>query len=222
MNIYSKCFPGDVVLKEIFRKGSDSLKPMQALTGLEEALLVQLAEVNPVGLWTQLISQADARGQGLLAKIFYYHVAADAPLWREFDEGCRVVHLIRRNLFESYLSAEVARHTGEWQAFVGKSGERRVEPFVINAAEAEQFIRTRRSQVLRTRTFFAGKSDYSELFYEDIAADSRLCAAAVGQIWGLDFSQLDVQADLRKQKVEDNARLVLNYAEVAALDCAAI
>lgn len=222
LNIYSKCFPGDVVLKEIFRKGSDSLKPMQALTGLDEAALVRLAETDPVGLWTRLLAQAGAGGQGLIAKIFYYHAAPDAPLWREFDEGCRVVHLIRRNLFESYLSAEVARRTGEWQAFVGMSGERRVEPFAIDAAEADRFIQTRRAHVLRTRDFFVGKSDYAELFYEDIATESRLCAQAIGRIWGQDFSGLDVEADLRKQKVEDNTRLVLNYAEVAALDRAAL
>lgn len=218
LNIYSRCFPDDVILKEIFRKGSDSLKIMQEQLGLDEAALVALAETNPSDLWSRLIAHTSARGHGIIAKIFYYHDPINSPLWRKFKKECRVVHLIRRNMFEAYLSREVARRTGEWQALVNKPQGRKIEPFVIDAAEAEHFIETRRAQVLCTRGFFSRNTNYTEVFYEDIAASPQLCAATIGRIWDRDVSVLDVDTDLRKQKTEDTASLVLNYPEIASLD----
>jgi hypothetical protein len=210
-------FPKDTVLKEIFRSGSDSLSQLSPLLGRSNPEIIELAKENPLALWREITDRAERQGKATLAKIFYYHTPADSPLMKHFHENCNVIHLIRRNLFDCYVSGALARMTGQWQGFEGDATTRPPEPFTIDRADLEKFLRQRTKEIELTRAYFAGKSQYYEVFYEDIASGAYDCAKAIGKIFDAK-ADTNISVRQRKQKALPNSKLIANYDDVSDLD----
>jgi hypothetical protein len=216
MSVYKKCFPDDIVVKEIFRKGGDSLAVLEELLDLPGEQILSLQETDPLALWRQIKAQAARQQVGAMAKIFYYHQPSDHPLWAHFRDQDRIVHLIRRNAFDVFVSYRMAQETGRWLDF-GKSDKPPVNRIRLDVQELEAFLDQQRTHLQRARHTFAD-SDYAEVFYEDIAASVQACAARIETIFGPLQTKPPHKIGLRKQKQTENSDLVENYDEVAHLD----
>lgn len=217
LSVYSKCFPRDFVAKEIFRPAGDSFPLIEELTGLGKDEVLALIASDPLKLWTTIVDQAAAEERNALAKIFYYHVDTENPLWAHFRDNDKVIHLIRRNAFDVFVSHKVATQTGKWQEFGKDKQPTEVEPLILDRAEIEAFLNKQRGYVDHARAYFAG-ADYSELFYEDIAESTETCAQAICDLYGVPLPSHSISIGLRKQKSQTNRDIVANYDEVAEFD----
>lgn len=217
LTVYSKCFPRDFVAKEIFRPTGDSLSLIKELTSLSKDEVLSLIASDPLKLWTTIVDQAAAEERNALAKIFYYHVDTENPLWAHFRDNDRVIHLIRRNAFDAFVSHKVATQTGKWQEFGKDKQPSEVSPLILDRDEVSHFIESRKVQVENARTFF-NNSDYSEIFYEDIATSVKACTQKICDIFEVKAPSKGVAISLRKQKSKRNIELISNYDEVAEFD----
>lgn len=219
LDVYARCFPEDVVLREIFRPGGDSLRSIAQLTGVSEADIVSKFLPDPLLLWKRIVDAGATNGKSVIAKIFYYHAPGESPLWRYFKSNSIVVHLIRMNLLDSFVSLKIAQSTGVWVSRQAKAFEtpRRMS---LDADEAEKFARERANQISWARSYFSG-SNYREIFYEDIQASPVACAQAIlgMKLKGDRLPQaLPFDAPTTKHARPSNRELIENYAEVAHLD----
>lgn len=217
MSVFSKIFPNDIVVKEIFRVGSDSLPILEEFLGIDKADISAMAERKPLEFWQMIEARCAERNCDALAKIFYYHVATDHPLWTHFRANNRVIHLIRRSAFDTYVSRELAVQTGRWQEFSKTQKPEKIEPLVINLTDLEEYLRKQKAQVEHARTFFEG-ADYSELYYEDIATSVEACTKAICGIMKVPVPAKPVSIGLQKQKDARNQDLIANYADIAHFD----
>lgn len=98
------------------------------------------------------------------------------------DDGIRIVHLVRRNVFAQYISTVRARRTGIWHLDAGGS-EIRVQdgkevvadapsvppdPIVIDPVECSAFLENSLRRTNAVRTWCRDGADYHEIAYEDL------------------------------------------------------
>ena len=218
LDIFSHCFPNDIVLREIFRKEGDSLKIIAQLTGMNESEIVEYCHNDPIALWKRIIFSDAAINNTVIAKAFYYHAPRESNLWSYFKDNTFMIHLMRKNLLNSYVSLKIAQSTGIWISR-RPDEERTLSQISIDASDAEQFVRVRASQISWARAFFSG-SNYREVLYEDIQASSHACAHVIVQmkIHENNPSEFPVESAIKKQIRPLNSELILNYDEVSHLD----
>ena len=216
--VYGKCYPQDFVVREIFRPKFDSLPKLVSLLKLPEEEIKRLVEQDPVGLWRQITARCAETERHALAKIFYIHAEPEAELWQHFRETTKIVHLIRRNQFDAFLSQKIARQTGKWQRLRGSEDSERPPKVKLWPGATKRFLDQQQAHVDWARDTF-GAADYTEVFYEDIAASAEVCAEAIQRIYGRPAAATDFDIWLRKQKTVTNAELVENYEDVQHLDC---
>ena len=220
LGMYARCFPGDIVLREIFRRGGDSLTIISQLIGVGEADIVSDLLPDPLMLWRRIVDAGAVKGQSAIAKIFYGHVPRESILWSYFRCNNIVVHLIRKNLLDSFVSLKVAQSTGVW---VSRPGDERLDAprrMSIDAREAERFVRERAKHISWARAYFSG-SNYREIFYEDIQRSPEACVEAILGMRlrdGAPSRAAQFGAPTKKHARPSNPAFIENYAEVAHLD----
>jgi LPS sulfotransferase NodH len=215
--VFGKCFPEAFVVKEIFRPEGDSLALLEEFLGIGQEQIMAWVKADPLTLWQSILARAEQENRVALAKIFYYHAAPENPLWEHFRDHDKVIHLIRRNAFDVFLSRKVAQQTGKWQQFGTHSQSPEIPPLRLHREELVSFIDSQRAHVEHARRFFA-KADFTELFYEDIAESTIACAERIGEILGRNIPANPIAIRLKKQKSKSNAEMVENYDEVREFD----
>jgi LPS sulfotransferase NodH len=112
-------------------------------------------------------------------KMFYLHARrnpAEKRAWSYLiaNDDVRVIHLIRENMLESYISLRVAFLTGEWERLKGTNTQRKEQPLLrLEPKECEVYF----NQELVWRKW-AGKSFSSHPFLE-IKYEGDVCARFV-------------------------------------------
>ena len=216
LETYKQLFPNDETFGEIFRRSGDSLPKIQRCLGKDVDTIRRFAQSDPVAFWDQLVSQYRLGNQRIIAKIFYQHVPRNSALWDSFATGTRVVHLVRRNAFDRFLSLKIALQTDNWVER-GKPIEiSEPRPIVVDVAELLEFIQSYKDQVSWARAKF-GDNDYSELAYEEISDSALKCANRISQVFGVSPPD-QIVVSIKKQKRLHNAQLVTNYDEVRIFD----
>ncbi|MEL7301273.1 MAG: hypothetical protein AAFM92_12900 [Pseudomonadota bacterium] len=214
--VYKKCFPDDFVVKEIFRRGGDNLDALAEQLGVSREQVIDLQISDPLTLWKRIKQSCESGKSAAVAKIFYYHDAENTALREHFRDNDRVVHLIRRNAFDVFLSERMARKTGQWQEFK-RTPAHEVESIELDPEELAAFRQRQTDFVSRAREFFC-TADYTEIFYEDIAGSPGECATTLERIYGSLKSPAPKQVGLIRQKKKSNRELVANYDAVKHLD----
>jgi len=215
LSVFHQMQPGACVLREVFRKGSDSVPDMVKLTGQPATELQPLAREDPVTLWETLTQAADTAHKRLALKIFYYHQPASAPLWHRIAGEAQIVHLVRRRLLDTFISLKRAEATGEWMR-IGEGPKTQVPPITVDRGELAQFVRLRQRYVEAARARFS-EADFTEIAFEDIAADPALCAEALAPILGV-AAPHDVTIKVRRQNPLPPRETVANYEDIASFD----
>jgi hypothetical protein len=220
LDTYAQCFPKDIVLREIFRRRGDSLGAVSRLIGASEADIVSNLLSDPLVLWTRIVEASAATGRSVIAKIFYYHARPESNLWLYFERNGVVVHLIRKNLLDSFVSLKVAQSTGAWVSRRGSESLDAPRRMSIDAREAEKFVRERANHISWARAFFSG-SDCREIFYEDIQRSPEACVDAILGMKlrdGAPSRAVQFGATTKKHARPPNCAFIENYPEVAHLD----
>ncbi len=222
--VYSKIFPNDMVFDEIFRKGGDNLAKLSCTFKIDKPDILELLEKNPNKLWKMIRQKASQKGTRAIVKVFYYHSQSASELWNNFRDKNKIIHLVRRNPFDAFLSYKIARQTGVWKIVsspkingITEKKDPEIVPFQVSIAEVEEFLVRRRRHMARCRSFFSA-FDFNEIFYEDISGSVGACAGAIGNLFGVSIPDQPMEIEIRKQRDRDPRELLLNYEDVARFD----
>lgn len=206
---------------EIFRKGSDGRRYMAQLLSTDEISVASLAAKDPASLWARAKSKSH---QGaLIAKLYYYHQPEESSLWTELAGGeDHVIHMIRRNLFDAYVSREIAVKFDMWGSKGNGLDRDQIRGVVIPEEEVIKFIEDRSFEISRTRAMFLDHSHYHEVFFEDICLAPELAVSVVEAIFGKASlkEKIKISKDFRDGRVKNfsNASTILNYEDICYLD----
>ncbi|WP_422018758.1 sulfotransferase domain-containing protein [Roseibium sp.] len=217
LSVFQKICPDAWVAKEIFRQGGDSLALQVALLGGNENDLLDSVKDDPLLHWQNIVSSCAAENRVALAKVFYYHQPKSSPLWAHFRNNSKVIHLIRRNQFDVFVSNLIAQQTGKWQQFGLNEKGIDIKPIHIDKNSFTAFLENQQMYIEWMRALFVN-ADYTEVFYEDLASSTEICARSIADIYGLKTNISDISIELTKQKTRSNADLVSNYADVMEMD----
>ena len=217
LTVYATLFPEDITLREIFRREGDSIPALRENFGLSEEDAISLAQTNKSLLWERVFNcPTQQPTRGIIAKIFYNHANESDSVWNLIKEHCRIIHLIRRNQFDVFVSLQMALKTGRWHNFGNHSAPPDVS-ITIDRTELEEFINKKRRYIEWARDVFSSSPCYTELFYEDLALSPQACSKAICEIYGIRPPE-SITIRQKRQKVVPNFEIVTNYDEVSDLD----
>lgn len=222
--VYSELFPSDLVFDEIFRNSGDNLAKLSLTLNIDKTGILELLESDPKKLWEKTCQKASKSNARALVKVFYYHSQSAADLWDSFRDQNKIIHLVRRKAFDTFLSYKIAMQTGIWKKVSsseinGRTKEKEYEivPFQVSIEEIENFLIRRRQHMTRCRSFFSG-SDFQEIYYEDISGSVGDCARVISDMFGTAIPDHPIEIGVRKQSERDPRELILNYSELARFD----
>lgn len=217
LDVFGNTIPDSLSLREIFRPSGDSFLLLKKSIGLDKATYLELLEKNPLQIWLMLEAEAQKSGRTVMAKIFQNHARGQQDLWNHFRDENRIVHLIRRNPFDSLVSFCVARQTGRWLQGPSATAPHAPQPFELPRARVESYIENTGRDIDATRAFFKD-ADYCEVFYEDISTSVQNCAETICEIFDETALVQGATTKLQRQKRYTNAGILLNYDEIGDLD----
>lgn len=217
LDVYANSVPNSTSFREIFRPTGDSFLSIKRTLGLEQGEYLELVKDDPLQIWLRLEDVSQRSGQRFIAKIFYDHAAEHQNLWEHFRDRNQVIHLIRRNPFDSFVSLNVARQTGKWLQEKDTVTPFLPKPFSLPRAKVEAYISQAEEHIDTTRAFFRDAT-YREVFYEDISASAQRCAETICDVLQEEVATERVKSRMQKQKNYTNQSIVSNYSEICDLD----
>jgi LPS sulfotransferase NodH len=151
-------------------------------------------------------------------KLFFQHAKTGpaATVWDYLisSKDIAIIHLVRRDLFASWVSLKCAERTGLWIRKRAEENRPEVEPFEASAKELEGYFERIHKARNSARTMFAGHP-FLEITYED-----DLCSNFEGTLNRIaDFigmTELDEPRPATERiEVGDPARAIANFEELA-------
>lgn len=212
-------FESATVFGEIFRTQRDSLVELQDHFNESYDQVIERQSGSKIDFWKQIIQKSvDKNHLAVAAKIFYYHLDYEDPLWSYFsDEPHIIIHLIRKNIFNSYVSAKLAHQSGIWIHDYKKTEAYNYNRIKVDRDDALEYISIRMKDVEYIRNRYS-KSDLQEIYYEDIGVSSQECSKHIKKIVDREPNNTIIRSRTKKQKILSNKDLITNYDEVADLD----
>jgi LPS sulfotransferase NodH len=146
-------------------------------------------------------------------KLFYFHAREPewAPVWEHLRETkVAAVHLRRRNLLASLVSAEVAKRTKQWSTLTAGPRPTKVAPIDLDPGECRTYFEKTEAH---RRNFSGLFPDRIDLDYEDLVADYEGTTNRVQDFLGVPRAKLS--SELRKQASTPLDRRIANYEMLA-------
>lgn len=199
---------GTCGLGEVFRDWSTFV---EEATGACPALPVreaeQLYEQDLVSCWELLYSLLSREYRHVGARVFYYH-RPNSRIWEYFKNRCTVIHLVRHNALDTFLSEKLAGNSGRWREADG-GGQYNV-PVVIGV---DEFIRFRKRL---QRMIDQCRSEYSTSRYFEIDYDTLCQRSMVGAFLGDVFNTTvgPLVERIQKQRRGSLEEPIVNYDEL--------
>jgi LPS sulfotransferase NodH len=146
-------------------------------------------------------------------RLFYWHSRQDDTalrLWDRLgaDRSVRIVHLVRHNLFESYVSRQVAGRTGEWLRRNESQAAPQPDAFELSAAKCRLYF----DDIVRRREWsrsFFSEHPFLEISYEEVVADYQATLDRTFRFVGV--PPVPVTAPYRKQASRSPREQIGNY-----------
>lgn len=211
--------PSILQLEEVMRPGSNSLRKVTTLTGLQADEIKSLSRQTPETLCKHIYEAASAQNLSVIIRVLYYNQSRDSALWEYIHNNARVVNLVRRNLFEAFLSREEAHLNKAWtfEAALAINPNERKVPTDVNVKKLRDYIQERREEVSWCRETF-GAIDFHEFFFEDLIRSPGAMRSALLQAFpGIDAgAQIELQNAAQAHRC--NVDRLMNYSEFAHFD----
>lgn len=216
----SKCRPEFIILHEVMRKSTDSQRALSTLTKLPLDQLKAMAASEPETLWTVISDAAKANQKSVVMLVYYYHQPRASALWDLIYKEARIVHLVRRNLFEAFLSRQAAFQRNAWRSNGAPSQlQKNDELMELDEKELRTYINDRTKDIEWGRKRF-GSGDYNEVFFEDITRTAGICLEEINRLFPVSENVSLSPARLAQPSRQrlSNVERVANYAFVAKFD----
>lgn len=147
-------------------------------------------------------------------KLFYSYVD-DPDYARSFDQlvarkDVKVIHLVRKNLLELYVSLKTAEQTNVWSATRPSA---KVTPITVDVDDYSKFIATHKRQETRMADLFKDHTMLT-ISYDDLAQAPEQTLLTVQKFLGVQPQNLFTL--LARQSQGTLASRISNYAEVQA------
>lgn len=151
-------------------------------------------------------------------KLFYDHARKDREarkvwIYLEENKGIHIIHLLRRNLLESWISFQTATRTGVW-AVMEKTPElnKTVKPYRLDALECQDFFKSIELERERIRSMFASHP-YMEVEYErDLCDNFSETMFRIQNFLGVPRQKVKVLT--QKQRRLSPSEQISNYSEL--------
>lgn len=222
-SILRRSTSGTVIAGELFRKDGENDKEIANLLSIDVAELKTRIQNDPLDIWHTL-RDLDTE-HPVVVRLYYYHLDRASPIWEDIAAHAKVIHLTRRNLFDAYVSRQIAFSSKVWRTnsnqvagTIAGAGS-----LTVDAAQAEKYVNDRLNDINWCRNKL-GAGDYCEISFEDMCHSNSAGSLIVRQAAG-------IQAPQRKTATEKihsvfsvrikqicNVDLIANYNELAHLD----
>ena len=199
---------------EIFKGSFVNGKGLPLLSG-QAAEVKHLHETDLVSFWKLILESYKLDKPVIGAKIFYSH-RQDNEIWRYFASSCTpIIHLVREELIDSYLSLKLAAASGIWkQPKKKKIGGEYDRSISIDLADFQNYCMKIRRHIDRIKLLFRD-NPYLEITYSSLVKDRAKTMSAVYSFLGLP-NQETSSPRLIKQLSRPREELITNWNETAS------
>jgi LPS sulfotransferase NodH len=201
-------------LGEIFKKWFIKGKPWQRLSGGSEELKHQ-HQTDLVSFWKLILESYKLDKPVIGAKIFYPH-REDDEIWRYFaSSSTPIIHLVREELIDSYLSLKLAAASKIWkQPKKKKIGAEYDRSISVDLADFQKYCMRTRRHIDRIKLLFRD-NPYLEITYSSLVKDREKTMSAIYSFLGLP-NQETSSPRLIKQLSRHREELIINWNETAS------
>lgn len=186
------------------------------LTGdLPPDVLQRIRGAHPAAMIRELLREAAGTGKSWGGfKLLYFHGVADPRVLRAlFDHSdLRIVHQVRANRLQRWLSHCRASVSDRWYAVKGEARERRVPALTLNLNDTLYDFVYQQSMESLYRSIFDGR-EILEVDYEDMVSLPRETLSRLGRFFELEPSEVEPQSE--KTGGSSLRSGIENYDEVA-------
>ncbi len=202
-----QCFP------EIFKKWFVKGEAWRHLSG-GSAELKHLHQTDLVSFWKLILEKYKLDKPVIGAKIFYPH-RKDDEIWRYFASSCTpIIHLVREELIDSYLSLKLAAASAIWkQPKKKKIGAEYDRSISIDLADFQKYCRRIRGHIDRIKLLFRD-NPYLEITYSSLVKDRAKTMSAIYSFLGLPNQETSPR--LSKQLSRPREELIINWNETSS------
>jgi hypothetical protein len=150
-------------------------------------------------------------------KIFFFHARgskAEYQAWRYLigDTSIRVVFLLRRNLFDSYVSEHRSRRSGTWFLNPGETPPAaHAEPIFIDPTECRHYFSTTIAEIEWARRNFRHHRSLT-VWFEDMQRDFAACVNRVVLFFG--ERSMEVRTPFEPLNTVRHREGVINFEEL--------
>jgi LPS sulfotransferase NodH len=203
-----RCF-GEIFKKSFIKGG----KPWRTLSGGSEELK-HLHQTDLVAFWKLTLDKYNLDKPVIGAKIFYYHRHGE-EIWRYFASSYTpIIHLVREQLIDSYLSQKLAKASGVWKQVEGKRIDTEYERSIsVDLADFQYYCARFQRHFASIKLLFRD-NPYLEITYSALAKERAQTMSAIYSFLGLP----DREATPRfvKQLSRPREEVILNWDEVGS------
>jgi LPS sulfotransferase NodH len=213
---------GEIMKKDFKQEGSSEkfFLNLAEQSGLPKSYLEQLQLNNPAEFLKLIFSP---KQQGTIGfKLFYYHAQEDLrnQLWQVLQQHkeIKIIHLIRENLLDTYISLQYAHLTKQWilPTFAYKDKIDQIERYdqemlSIKPQILLDFFENTSKKVRENKIRFA-QHNYLEIYYENL--DNQYNQELTKVFNFLEVSPFVKAQPTLKQRSKTNRERIKNYQEL--------
>jgi len=165
--------------------------------------------------WSEFFSKKNKTSKAVGFKLFYYHPidSNDNSVWDEIvkNTDVKIIHLVRNQMLETYVSKLIAEKTNNWSQRGGKAKSLAEKSVNVDIKECIKEFEQIASWENDTRSMF-GNHPFFELSYEELIGKREMMMNEVSNF--LDVKKFNFKSKLKKQNPENLSKLILNFKEL--------
>jgi LPS sulfotransferase NodH len=198
---------------EIFKKSFVTEKDWGAFSGLDGDVK-RLHETDLVSFWKLVLKTYKQDKPVIGAKIFYYHRHGD-EIWHYFARSATpIIHLIRPELIDSYLSLKLAEASGIWKQPRNKrTGVEYDRSICIDLADFERYCARTQRYINQCELLFRD-NPYLEITYSALVQDLEKTMSEIYSF--LRLRNRETSPRLVRQLSRPREELIINWNETAS------
>ncbi|MGL6340572.1 MAG: sulfotransferase, partial [Waterburya sp.] len=149
-------------------------------------------------------------------KLFYYHAQAEKTqkIWQYLQDyqELKIIHLVRKNLLQTYVSQQIALATNSWYLKSGKQVKNNPAIALDYEQTRKAFEETKKLEA-ENDTFFQNHQ-VIKVFYEDLVKDNLAEIAKIQNF--LNVKPTPVNISTKKRSPQSLQPVIQNYSELKA------
>jgi LPS sulfotransferase NodH len=197
---------------EVFKKSFVNEKDWQFFASMDSNI-DRLHADDLVSFWKLALEHYELDHPVIGAKIFYYHREGN-EIWRYFASSrTPIIHLVREELIDSYLSLKLAEASGVWKQPRKKMIETDYERNIyVDLIDFKKYCTRMQRYIKQARALFQNNPCLN-LSYSSLINDRDNIMRAVYSFLGL--PDQPTSSRLVKQRSHNREELIINWTETA-------